>query len=63
MPRYYFHVEDHHTDIDEVGTELPDLEAARSEAVRAAGEILRDGAAKISHASRELSGACLTPCI
>jgi hypothetical protein len=46
MPRYYFHVEDDHTEIDEVGTELPDLEAARSEAVRAAGEILRDGAAK-----------------
>jgi hypothetical protein len=46
MPRYYFHVEDSHTEIDEVGVELPNLEAARNEAVVAAGEILRDGAAK-----------------
>ena len=46
MPRYYFHVEDAHTEIDEVGVELPNLEAARNEAVRTAGEILRDGAAK-----------------
>jgi ABC-type taurine transport system substrate-binding protein len=46
MPRYYFHIEDHRTYIDHVGVELPDLEAARDEAVGAAGQILRDGAAK-----------------
>jgi hypothetical protein len=46
MPRYYFHIEDHRTYIDRVGVELPDLEAARDEAVGAAGQILRDGAAK-----------------
>jgi hypothetical protein len=38
MPRYYFHIEDHRTYIDHVGVELPDLEAARDEAVSAAGQ-------------------------
>jgi ABC-type taurine transport system substrate-binding protein len=46
MPRYYFHIEDHRTYVDQVGVELPDLHAARDEAVSAAGQILRDGAAK-----------------
>ena len=46
MPRYYFHIEDHRTYIDHVGVELPDLQAAHDEAIGAAGEILRDGAAK-----------------
>ena len=45
MPRYYFHVEDDSTVIDRVGTVLPDLPAARNEAVVTAGEILRDGSA------------------
>jgi hypothetical protein len=43
MPRYYFHVEDDRREIDQIGVELPDLQAARQEAVRAASEILRDG--------------------
>ena len=46
MPRYYFHIEDSRTEIDQVGMELPDLQAAREEAVRAAGELLRNGAGK-----------------
>ena len=46
MPRYYFHIEDHRTYVDQVGVELPDLQAARDEAIGAAGQILRDGAAK-----------------
>jgi hypothetical protein len=46
MPRYYFHIEDHRTYIDHIGVELPDLQAARDEAVGAAGQVLRDGAAK-----------------
>jgi hypothetical protein len=46
MPRFYFHVEDDRTIIDQVGLELPDLEAARDEAIGTAGQILRDGAAK-----------------
>jgi hypothetical protein len=46
MPRYYFHVEDLRTYIDEIGVELPNLPAARNEAVSAAGELLRDGSAE-----------------
>ena len=46
MPRFYFHIDDGWTHIDQVGVELPDLETARDEAVSAAGQILRDGAAK-----------------
>jgi hypothetical protein len=34
------------TYVDHVGVELPDLQAARDEAIGAAGQILRDGAAK-----------------
>ena len=44
MPRYYFHVEDHHTSLDKVGVELHDIEVARQEALQAAGEMLRNGA-------------------
>jgi hypothetical protein len=46
MPQYYFHIEDDRTHIDRVGVELPDLEAARDEAVSAVGQMLRDGNAK-----------------
>jgi hypothetical protein len=46
MPRFYFHIEDDRTHIDHVGVELSDLQAARDEAVSAAGQILRNGAAK-----------------
>ena len=46
MPRYCFHIDDDRTHIDHVGVELPDLHAARDGAVGAAGQILRDGAAK-----------------
>jgi len=46
MPRYYFHVEDHHTTLDQEGVELRDLEAARQEALQAAGDMLRNGAGK-----------------
>jgi hypothetical protein len=45
MPRYYFHVEDDRTTFDNVGIELRDIAAAHHEAVTAAGEILRNGAA------------------
>jgi hypothetical protein len=43
MPRYFFHLEDHQTIIDHEGTELPDLGAARDEAVVMSAEILRGG--------------------
>ena len=44
MPRYFFHTQSEFRQSDEAGTELPDMEAARVEAARLGGEILRDGA-------------------
>lgn len=44
VPRYFFHTQNGQVVRDRTGTELPDLAAARSEAVRAAGEMLRDSA-------------------
>ena len=44
MPRYFFHVHDGISILDEDGTELPDLDAARKEAVCMSGEMLRDHA-------------------
>ncbi|MFC5068878.1 DUF6894 family protein [Flaviflagellibacter deserti] len=41
MQRFFFHVIDGTFGIDSEGTELLDLDAARSEAIRTAGEILR----------------------
>ena len=40
MPRYFFNIDGESPDGD--GLELPDIAAARAEAVRAAGEMLRD---------------------
>ena len=42
MPRYYFHTCDGTQDIDRLGHELPDDDAARSEAIRYAGGLLAD---------------------
>lgn len=42
MPRYYFHYQDHVTSLDEDGLELADQNAARVQAVVAAGEMLKD---------------------
>ena len=42
MPRYYFHVRDSAYRPDREGTELPGITAARSEAARLVGELLRD---------------------
>lgn len=42
MPRYHFNVEDGQSIPDPEGTELPDLNAARREAVRLAGRLLDD---------------------
>jgi hypothetical protein len=41
MPRYFFNVEDDCTIIDQEGTELLNLEAAREEAVSTSAELLR----------------------
>jgi hypothetical protein len=44
VPRYYFHLKDGRTVLDEDGTELLDIHAARKMAVTYSGEVLRDGA-------------------
>ena len=42
MPRYFFDVHDDQDIPDDTGTELPDRNAMRTEAIRLAGEMLRD---------------------
>lgn len=42
MARYFFHVHDGKDLCDEEGTELPTIEAARSEAARYAGMLLQN---------------------
>jgi hypothetical protein len=44
VSRYHFHVVDGSAQVDEEGTELADVNAAKAEAVRLAGEVLRDTA-------------------
>jgi hypothetical protein len=44
MPRYFFNVEDDRTIIDQEGTDLPNLRAAREEAVSTSAELLRERA-------------------
>jgi uncharacterized protein DUF6894 len=41
MNRYFFHIRDGQTYLDDVGTPLPDLAAAQQTAMRAMGEIIR----------------------
>jgi hypothetical protein len=50
MPIYFFHCEGAQSFVDDRGTELPDLSAARIEAVQNAGEILRDHAERFAEA-------------
>lgn len=42
MARFYFHVQDGRSAPDDEGAEFPDSEAARDEAIRTSGEMLRD---------------------
>jgi hypothetical protein len=44
MPLYHFNVEDGKAYPDLTGSEFPDLDAARTEAVRRSGTLLRDNA-------------------
>jgi hypothetical protein len=46
MPRYFFHFRDGELLFDNEGTELSGLEEARTQAVVASGEMLRDHGAK-----------------
>ena len=48
MPRYFFHVRDGSSSPDDVGTELANWHEARIEAVRFAGEVIRDHAHRIA---------------
>jgi hypothetical protein len=43
MPLYYFHINDGETILDDHGTELPDLAAARLEALRTSRELAFSG--------------------
>ena len=43
MPRYFFNIDDGHTTIDNEGSEHPDLQSARQEALVTSSETLRDG--------------------
>ena len=47
MPRYYFHTADGHRWSDPEGSELPDEQTARVEAVTFAAEVLRGRAEEI----------------
>jgi hypothetical protein len=53
MPRYFFHIFNDETSIDDEGQELPDLEAARQLATREARilmcETLKKGQIVLSH--------------
>lgn len=47
MPRFYFNVHDGVNKLDKKGTVLPDRQAARIEAVRLAGDILKHEAHRV----------------
>ena len=43
MPRYFFHICDGTSALDDTGTELPDIAAARTAALQTSGEIIKQG--------------------
>ena len=49
MPRYYFHLQNGQTWLDDTGDELPDIAAAQNEALRASSDLLR-GTARVTSA-------------
>ena len=48
MPRFHFHVHDGYSALDVEGTEFADWQAARLEAIRLAGDILKHDAHRIA---------------
>jgi hypothetical protein len=42
VPRYFFHVFNDETSLDEEGIELPDLETARAHAIKGARSLMSD---------------------
>ena len=65
MPRYFFNVYDGYSSLDQDGTELPDIYTAQNEAIRLAGEILREEGGKFCNGTEwklevtDVSGAVL----
>lgn len=54
LPRYYFNIFDGEERPDQDGTELPDLDVVRTEAVRLSGSIIRElGASFWDHSMGE----------
>lgn len=51
MPRYFFNVYDGYSELDDTGTEFPDVHAAQTGAVRVSGEIIRDMGSKFRHST------------
>ncbi|TXM59590.1 hypothetical protein FV226_26060 [Methylobacterium sp. WL12] len=49
MQRYYFNIHDGQDSWDTEGTVLPDIRAARIEAIRYAAEVLRDEASRLEN--------------
>ena len=47
MPRYFFHIRDSNSELDETGTELPDLSTAQAQAIGLSGEILQERGAQL----------------
>lgn len=43
MKRYFFHIMNGRAILDDVGLELTDMDQVRTEAIRAAGQMLSDG--------------------
>lgn len=44
MPRYHFNIFDGQSSVDQEGTELPDIAAARREALRLSGAVIEEAA-------------------
>ena len=53
MPRFFFDIRDGHSTVDDVGSEFPNVHAARNAAIKALPEIARDQIG--SGCSREVS--------
>jgi hypothetical protein len=53
MPRFFFDIQDGGLTVDDVGTEFPNVHAARDAAIRVLPDIARDYIAP--HADREIS--------
>lgn len=52
MPRYFFHVVNSQVLVDHSGTECASIEAARAEAIRAAGDMLKEMGGQHWHVRR-----------